>query len=331
MRLRQKRIHYDVVFYEVYDQERDFLQHMLPRHIKARYVPQTIQECHDNYPLSSLISIRTQSRIPLSWAKNLSGILARTQGYDHLAAYQQKVQSHIACGYLGPYCSRAVAEHAIMSMMLLWRQAKKQIRHFNTFLRDGLMGQNCSCRRALVVGVGHIGSQIVDMARGLRMEVRGVDIQKRLKNLQYVFLKKGILWADVVFCALPLTDQTNKMLNYATLKYLKKGALFINISRGEISPIQDLKRLLSQKILGGLSLDVYEQESLLADYLRGHSKKKNRVIKTILSLKDRDNVLLTPHNAFNTEQALRQKTAMTVGSVVSFLKTKKFPYPVRIL
>ncbi len=329
MALKSKKL--DVMFYEVYEEEQKLLKDFLSSSIRVRYTSKTIQEFRCDAPPARLISVRTQSRIPFAWAEGLSGILARTQGYDHLMDYQKKTSIDIPCGYLGAYCSRAVAEHAMMSMMVLLRKTKKQIKHFDTFSRDGLTGNEFCSRRALVIGVGNIGAQIVRIAQGLSMEVKGVDITQKLKKIKYVSLKQGVAWADVIFCALPLTDKTNGLLDYSLLKNMKPKTLFINISRGEISPIKDLQRLLSQGILGGLSLDVYEDERSLADYLRGiHPQKIYQSTKIILQLKNKDNVLLTPHNAFNTQEALREKARMTVQSVRAFLKTKRFPYPVMV-
>ncbi|MBF0523297.1 MAG: hydroxyacid dehydrogenase [Candidatus Omnitrophica bacterium] len=321
----------DVMFYEVYQEEEAFIKKYLPLKIKAKYTWKTIQESANQAPPALCISIRSQSRIPLAWAKSLDGILARTQGYDHLIAYQKQVDEKIAYGYLGNYCSRAVAEHAVMAMMFLLRKVKKQMKQFEQFHRDGLTGFECQGRKALVVGVGNIGTEIVDVAKGLRMEVRGVDLEKKLNDLTYVSLEKGVAWADVVFCALPLTPLTSGMLNHQLLKNVKPGTVFINISRGEISPVEDLKRLLESGVLGGVSLDVYPEEGFLADCLRGKQKPCRKITKVILALKDLDQVLLTPHNAFNTEEASEEKARHTAKSIVTFLKTKTFPWPVRII
>ena len=196
---------------------------------------------------------------------------------------------------------------------------------FDTFIRDGLTGFECCGRGALVIGVGHIGSQIVDMAQGLKMTVKGVDIAQKPAHLEYVSLTEGIPWADVIFCAASLTPQTTGMLNYELLQHAKAGAIVINVARGEISPIRDLKKLLDEGILGGLSLDVYSEENVLADGLRGHSTASQSNIQGILELKDRDNVLFTPHNAFNTQEALMEKVRLSTQAVKMFLKTGIFP------
>ncbi len=320
----------DVVFYEVFEEERKTLKRYLPSSIRTRFMDRTIQGYNEPQAPSKLISIRTQSRIPLSWARELNGILTRSQGYDHLVAYCRAAGKDIACGYIDKYCSRAVAEQAVLSMMALWRRLKKQTASFETFSRDGLTGLECRGRRALVVGVGHIGVEIVDIVQALRMEARGVDPIRRHKGLTYVALAKGLPWADVVFCSCPLTDQTKGMLDYDALSKVKKGTIFINVGRGEISPIKDLKRLLEQGILDGLSLDVFDREDIVADSLRGHRRVTDAQVKILLGLKKREDVLLTPHNAFNTQEALEAKARLSAGAIRQFLREGNFPCPLPI-
>ncbi len=317
-----------VIFYEVFEEEEEALKKFLPKNISAEFTWETIQEQGKRMPPAPLISVRTQSLIPPGWVAHLRGILTRSQGYDHLARFRQKAKAKISCGYLGNYCARAVAEHAVLAAMALLRKLKKQERSFETFSRDGLTGRECQGKKALVIGVGHIGSQIVAIARGLGMVVKGVDIVRTFKGMEYVSLKEGMAWADIVFCAASLTEKTNDMLHYSVFKKARQGLIFVNVARGEISPVEDLSRLILEDFLGGASLDVYDDEEALAHYLRGSQKKVSPRIRLIMELKERDNVLLTPHNAFNTQEALEEKARLSAEAVACFLKKGKFPLSV---
>jgi len=320
-----KQNKYDVVFYEAFQEEQELLKKLMPSHIKALFTTQTIQETKENTSLSQLISIRTQSKIPYEWASELNGILSRSTGYDHLTAYRQKVKDAVILGYLPLYCARAVAEQAMLMVLALLRKLKKQTKSFDTFSRDGLTGGECQDKKLLVVGVGNIGCEIADIAKGLRMKVAGVDIKEKMSSLEYTDLKTGLAWADIVVCALPFTSLTNKMLNYDSMQRLKSGALFVNIARGEIAPLADLKRLLEEEILGGIGLDVFEKEKTIAGALRGENEQDDEAVKIIKELKEKENVLLTPHNAFNTFEAIEQKAQQTIDAVVMFLTQGKFP------
>ena len=316
----------DVMFYEIFREEEAAIKKWLPKSIKAGFTWETVQEQKDHSPPSSLICVRTQSRIPTAWANILQGILTRSLGFDHLVQYRRKAGADIPCGFLSDYCSRAVAEHAVMAMMVLLKKFKNQMRHFENFDRNALTGKECCGQRAVVIGVGNIGSQIVFLTKALGMSVKGVDIVHRMKNFSYVSLKEGLGWADVIFCALPLTKKTKAMLNYEALRCVRPGAIFINIARGEISPLKDLKKLLKEKKLGALSLDVYENENALAVKLR--KRKSDDEIEMIKVLAGQDNVLFTPHNAFNTQESVDRKARKTVESIVNFLKHGRFLNPV---
>lgn len=317
----------DVMFYEVYEEEGKALKRHLPQGVKAGFSKKTIQSDSAADPPSQVISTRTQSIIPPAWKGKLSGILTRSSGYDHLFPVMTWPKSP-ACGYLPSYCSRAVAEHALMAIFALAKKLNKQRKQFATFNRDGLTGMECSGRNLLVVGVGRIGGEVVSLASGIGMKVKGVDLVRRLKTVAYVALEEGIPSADVIICALPLTQKTRGLLNYASLSRAKKGALFVNVSRGEISPVRDLKRLLDEGILGGIALDVYEEEGLFADTLRTKRGALSESGKIVLSLEKDDRVILTPHNAFNTEEALERKARESCEAVSAFLRTGAFPNPV---
>lgn len=320
---------YDVVFFEAFEEEQGLLKKLCPKHIKADFTAKTIQESRQKEIPGSLISIRTQSKIPVEWAKDLGGILTRSTGYEHLSAYQVEAKTFCALGYLPSYCARAVAEQAIWIVLALLRKAKAQQQSFQSFCRDGLTGLEAQGKNMLVVGVGNIGSEVVDIAKGLRMNVAGVDIVKKIPSLDYVDLVPGLAWADIIVCACSLTSKTSKMLNYEMLRRVKNGTFFVNVARGEISPLKDLKKLLDENILGGLGLDVYENETVIAHSLRsGKAPTKDAMTKLISALSKNENVIFTPHNAFNTKEALQRKAEQTIESVVSFLTQGTFSFPV---
>ena len=118
------------------------------------------------------------------------------------------------------------------------------------------------------------------------------------------------------------------MFNYLTIQKARPRLIFINIARGDISPIEDLKKLIDNKILGGVGLDVYLQESTLAHHLRNDQKHKTAAEQIIMELSEREEVLFTPHNAFNTQEALEQKAALSVVAMIHYKKHGAFPCPV---
>ncbi len=316
----------DVFFYESFKEEAAAIAAALPETIQAGFTDQTIQEYTEETPPARIISLRTQSQIPDKWAGKVDALLSRSTGYDHLVAYRDRPPVGPACGYLPLYCARGVAEQAMLLWTALSRKLPAQLKQFETFHRDGITGREIAGKTLLVAGIGNIGSEIVRIGQRLDMRVFGNDPIQKHDFVDYVELDEKIDEADIIVCAMNLTDANRGLFNYERLSDTKPGALFINIARGELSPADDLLRLLEGKILGGVGLDVYENESDLAVSLRAGTASANAVLKLNASA----DVLCTPHNAFNTEEAVVRKSEQSVEQVEHFLKTGNFLWEVPI-
>ncbi|MFA8300240.1 MAG: NAD(P)-dependent oxidoreductase [Hyphomicrobiales bacterium] len=318
----------DVFFFEAFEEEEKALRKYLNNGVKAGYTWKTIQEYGADKVPAKIISTRTQSIIPEPWADDLDGIISRSTGFDHLIDYRSRVNKKISCGYLPLYCNRAVAEHAMMMWMNLLRKSKMQFRQFNQFHRDGITGFECEKKRLLVVGVGNIGYEVVKIGKGLGMRVDCIDLKVKYPEEYYVQIEQGIKKADIIVCAMNLNDTNNGYFDYDLLKKAPQGAIFINISRGEISPSEDLLRLLEEDHLGGVGLDVYENEKDLAVALREGKESQLSSSQAIIKMSKMDQVLLTPHNAFNTIESVDRKSIQSVEQVRHFLQHKRFIWSV---
>jgi D-lactate dehydrogenase len=312
----------DIYFYEAFEEEAEALRRFLGKNISFDLTDKTIQETGHTMPPARLISIRTQSIIPVEWSGTVDGVLSRSTGYDHLKAYLEKIETPLPCGYLEEYATQAVAEHAVLLLMSLFRKLPRQEKQFPRFERDGLTGRECRGKNILVVGVGRIGSEIVRIGQGLGMNVRGVDPVQRLDALEYMKKEEGIAWADAIVCAMNLTKTNRGYFSYGLLKNAKPGTVFVNIARGEHAPTADLLALAQEHHLGGIGLDVYEDEPNVASQLRGGGT--SGASEQVLKLLSYPNVLFTPHNAFNTIEAVERKSKFTAEQVEYFLQHGKF-------
>ncbi len=318
----------DIFFYEAFEEETEAIRRHLPPHIQAGFSWKTIQEYANPLPAAPLISIRTQSQIPHSWAKDLAGILTRSTGYDHIQQYRKATGVDVSCGYLPLYCNRAVAEQALLLWMALLRKLPRQIKNFAQFHRDGITGQECEHKTLLVVGVGHIGYEVTRIGRGLGMTVLGVDIVKKHPDVTYVTLGEGLAQADIIVCSMNLTEDNVAYFDYDCLKQAPSGALFVNVARGELSPTHDLLRLLQEGHLGGVGMDVYSEESDLGVSLRSGVPSDNPDIQATLKMASHPNVIFTPHNAFNTLEAVERKAAHSIQQIEHFMAQDEFLWPV---
>lgn len=314
----------DVFFYEAFAEEADALRRLLGLHVACAYTTKTIQESGHREPPARIISTRTQSVVPPDWAGRMGGVLSRSTGYDHLKAFRALIDIPVPCGYLEEYATRAVAEHALLMLMGLLRRLPLQQAQFPAFERDGLTGLECKGRRLLVVGVGRIGGELVQVAQALGMEVRGVDIVVRHPHVQYVKRIDGLRWADAVVCAMNLTEKNHGYFTADILRESKRGVVFVNIARGEQSPLSEMVTLLEEGHLGGLGLDVFEDEPAVAGALRDPSAPFSAGAELVKRILTYPNVLCTPHNAFNTSEAVDRKAAFTVTQINHFLKHGDF-------
>jgi D-lactate dehydrogenase len=319
----------DVFFYEAFEEEAKALQSLLGNQLTYDMTDKTIQEMGHENPPARFISIRTQSIIPFEWADKLDGVLSRSTGYDHLKKYLKAIHLPLPCGHLEEYATRAVAEHAILISMALLRRLPQQMTQFQQFDRDGLTGSELEGKNLLVVGVGRIGCEIVKIGSALGMNVRGVDIVLRHKNIYYVTKEDGIPWANVIICSMNLTDENRGYFSYKVLKGTSSGTIFVNIARGEHAPFADLQRLILEGHLGGLGLDVFEDEPAIAVALRSGHTSAVSAAQSLKELFQHPRILFTPHNAFNTAEAVQRKSQFSADEVLYFLKNKTFRCRVR--
>ena len=316
-----------VYFYEAFAEEAEALRRLLPARVSAGYTDATIQEAGHAAPPADIISIRTQSQLPPTWAPQLRAILSRSTGYDHLEASAAAVAQPPQLGYLPLYCHRAVAEHALLLWLALLRRLPRQVAQFCQFHRDGLTGGECQGRTLAVVGVGNIGREVCQIGAALGMQVIGVDRDPRHPEVASHTIDEALAAADVVVCAMDLNSSNLHYFDAARLARIKRGAVLVNVSRGELSPSTALLAALESGQLGGVGLDVYDHEAPLAVALRTQRHVDDPEVQAALALSRRDDVLCTPHNAFNSIEAVERKSEHSVQQIEALLATGQFLWP----
>lgn len=320
----------DVFFYEAFAEEAAELARLIAAGIAAGYAAETIQESLHVTPPARLISIRTQSQIPVEWAAGLDAILARSTGYDHLVAFTAAAGRRLSLGYLPLYCSRAVAEHAMLLWMALLKKLPRQVAQFASFHRDGLTGSECEGLMLAVVGVGNIGREVCKIGAALGMKVVGVDRDPRHGDVEYVAIDAALAAADVIVCAMDLNATNRGYFDAARWARVKPGAVFVNVSRGELSTSSALVAALEAGQLAGVGLDAYDHESELAVALRTGRPSVDPEVLAALALSQRDDCICTPHNAFNSRQAVERKSLHSVQQIVAFRERGEFLWNVPV-
>ena len=322
---------FDAFFYEAFAEEAERLLHYAAETgLRVGHSPLTIQETGHSTPPAPVVSLRTQSVLPPAWAPHLRGILTRSTGYDHLFAYRDVVGT--ACpplGYLPLYCVRAVAEQALLLWTALLRRLPRQLAEFDRFRRDHLSGRENPGKILALFGVGHIGYEIWKIASALGLIVRGVDPVRRHADVAYVSPAEALAEADVVVCAMNLTPRNRGYFTRAVLAQARRKPVLVNVARGEFTPAAVLEAALEEGLLSGVALDVYNEEATLAPALRnGNPAALTPDNQALLRLRKRHDVLLTPHNAFNTLEAVERKSEQSLRTLLHFRETGQFLWPV---
>lgn len=200
-----------------------------------------------------------------------------------------------------PYAnSRSVAELIIGQIVALARQLGDRNREMHAG-QWNKVGKGCNEIRGKtlgIIGYGHIGTQLSVMAESLGMSVIYYDIVKKLAlgNASYMPTLDALLArADFVTLHVPLSKETENMITSLEVKKMKYGAYLLNASRGNVVNIPDILPFLDSGHLAGAYFDVYPDEPCTNGSIPGHS--------SIHLLRNRKNVLLTPHIGGSTEEA----------------------------
>jgi D-lactate dehydrogenase len=218
------------------------------------------------------------------------------------------------------YSPHAVAEHTVGLLLTLNRKihrAYNRVREHN-FSLNGLVGFDIHGKTVGVVGTGKIGRVAARIFRGFDAKVVAYDPQPsadwaREEGVAYVDLETALATSDILSLHLPLTPATYHLLNDQTMGRMKRGVFLLNTSRGKLIDTTALLRHLKTGHIGGVGLDVYEEEEGI--FFEDHSNTvlQDDELNLLLSF---PNVLITSHQAFLTHEALTEIARVTVGSVL---------------
>ncbi len=216
------------------------------------------------------------------------------------------------------YSPYAIAEHAMGMLLMLNRKLHRaylRTREFN-FSLEGLMGMDLHGKTAGIIGTGKIGRAFISICQGFGMDVLAYDpFPIKDAGFPYVTLDDLYTQSDVISLHCPLTKDTEQMIGQAALAKMKTGVFLINTSRGELIDSKALLEALKDGKVQGAGLDVYEEESDL--FFEDHSGKvmQDDILSLLIA---QPNVLVTSHQAYLTEEALRSIAEITLQNLDDF-------------
>jgi len=220
------------------------------------------------------------------------------------------------------YSPHAVAEHAMALILTLNRKIHRAyIRTLDhNFSINGLTGFDMHGKTVGIIGTGKIGRVFADICRGFGMKVIAYDpFPAKDSGIEYVELEELFRKSDIISLHAPLTKETYHIINKDAIGIMKDGVYIVNTSRGALVDSEALLNAIKDGKIGGACLDVYEEESEL--FFEDYS---NVVIKddTLAMLISMPNVIVTSHQAFLTDEALRNIAETTLENLKEFFDGK---------
>ena len=343
--MRSKKIKkLKIAFFEVEPWEKEYLRKRLPQHqfyFSGDILPSSnLTKVKDVDILSPFIYSKINAAI-FKKLPNLKLIATRSTGFDHIDLKAARA-SGVKVANVPTYGANTVAEHTFALILSLSRKIHQSYERTSrgNFSLEGLRGFDLKNKTIGLIGCGNIGQHAVRMAKGFGMNVLVYDVRKSQKlaqqlSFKYVNLKDLLKKSDIVSLHAPYNKSTHHIINRQNIKIIKPGALLINTARGGLVDTTALVDGLRSGRLAGIGLDVLEEEKYIlkeeAQLLSPHFGVKGKenlaeYLRTIVEghmLLISDKVIVTPHNAFNSQEALERIWDTTIENIRDFAAKKK--------
>lgn len=252
-------------------------------------------------------------------------IVLRCAGYNNVDI--ENLPDGLKVVRVPEYSPYAVAEHTVALLLSIDRKiykAYQRTKKYN-FTLNGLLGFDIHNKTVGVIGTGKIGKAFIKIMKGFGTEVLAYDVfedkeaEEKL-GFRYTTLDELYQKSDIISLHCPLTNENNKMINSDSIDKMKDGVVIINTSRGKLIDTKSLIDKLEENKIGGLGLDVYEEEAEFFLNDMSNSYKRDRELSVLLSM---PNVVITSHQAFFTREALDKIASVSLSNIKEFFEVGK--------
>lgn len=260
----------------------------------------------------------------------LKFIATLSTGFDHIDIEECK-KSGILVSNVPVYGSNTVAEHTFALLLTISRNIQKAYSRAieGNFSIESLMGFDLYGKTIGIIGTGNIGVNVARIAKGFGMNIIAYDLF-RTENLakeigfEYVEYLELLEKSDIITFHLPYSEKTHHMLNEDNMKKLKEGVIVINTARGGLIDTKALLSCIKSGRIAGCGLDVLEGEIDIKDDVAVLSEnysleKMKTVILNNMLLKNRS-IVITPHIAFYSKEAIARIIDTSLKNIKSFIK-----------
>ena len=326
-----------MAFFELEPWEQRYMKAALPKH-KIQFFDKPLTKSKlksiKNIDVLGVFVFSPITKEIIAKLPKLKLIVTFSTGFDHIDLKACK-EKNIAVANVPYYGENTVAEHTFALLFALAKKITESVARTRTgdFSLKGLRGFDLKGKTLGIVGVGHIGSHVARMAKGFEMKLLGTCRTKdpqvaKETGLKYVPLNTLLKHSDIISLHLPLNEQTKYTLNKDAFKKMKKGVILINTARGPLIDTCALLKALDNGTVAAAGLDVLEGECNIKEERQLLSPQFKQIcdLKTVLEdhmLLQHKNVIITPHNAFNTKEALMRIMDTSVENLNAFLKGRK--------
>ena len=273
-----------------------------------------------------VVSVFVSSQINEEVLDDFEGrmIACRSTGFDHVNTDYAASKGIAVCN-VPQYGVNTVAEHTFGLILALNRKIPSAIEKVEdgNFSHEGLRGNDLAGKKLGVVGTGSIGKKVIDIANGFDMQVIASDPYPdkeaaNEKGFMYVSRQDLFEQADIITLHCPLTDETEYLLSENEFE-LMEGTVVVNTARGKLIDTEALIEGLEDDSVRCAGLDVLEAEDYIEDDIEVLSQledqKDMEVVLEDHILIEREDVLVTPHNAFNSEEAMKRIEDTTLENI----------------
>jgi len=263
----------------------------------------------DDIENAMVISVFITSRVDdniISKFKNLRAISTRSTGYDHISL-NSCVNKNVALLNVEGYGNNAVSQFTFMLILMLVRKIYPVIQ---TGVNNKLPGHNLNGMTLGIVGTGAIGSGVCHAASCFGMKILAYDAVKNtdLENdygVEYTTLDVLLKNSDIVTLHIPYNEENYHMFSAEQFRLMKDNSYFINVARGELVDTEALSEFAKQGKFAGIALDVVacadEKSPKTKDISSVECPQTSVAVKELLNL---PNVIITPHIAYDTQEAV---------------------------
>ena len=265
--------------------------------------------------------------------KNLKLIATRSTGFDHIDMEYCNQHGITVCN-VPVYGENTVAEHVfalLLSISHKMCEAVERARRGN-FSQQGLQGFDLRGKTLGVIGTGNIGAFVIQIALGFGMNVIAFDVklnQELVSKLgfRYVGMDELLRNADIITLHVPATPKTHHLISTKEFAKMKKGVVLLNTARGNILDTRALLHAIADGKVAAVGLDVLHEESTIreeAELLRSVHREQHDLQHILADhiLLRLSNVIITPHSAFNTREAVQRILDTTIDNITAFAQGK---------